>query len=209
MKKRLISIVVVLSIILASGAGFGEDEQEKSEAKVKPPTKAKEFGLGQRPKGSTRMKDERDETRMRMARGMMHEQQLKAVQKQIDQQRKIHEELVGELEAIKKLAAEEGASKTSERLGRLILKRNNKFAESVKKFEEKREKIREQIKKQEQNRETRRKRLEEAQKQRNAESENKEYKKGAGRGDAAGKDDGGGNDKGRGAGRGEGRGKNN
>ncbi|MHC5059968.1 MAG: hypothetical protein ACYTFK_02640 [Planctomycetota bacterium] len=165
MKRYLVSIVVLLIVITAAWASAAKEEKPKSKRKAKsalsvqpPGAEAPEFSRRRRI-SSAEAREERRMERNEMARGLLHKEQLKKLDMQIEQKRSEHEKLVGELKAIKKLALEEKAAKTAERLANFIDIQTGLFDENIRQLESKRDNINQQVEKQAQDRLKRRERL--------------------------------------------------
>ena len=118
---------------------------------------------------------------------MMHAGQLKRLDEQIKDRRGRHNSFIGELKAIKKLALQEKASKTAERLQELIDKHTSLFNEEVQKLEERRDRIKELAEKRAQERLKREERLMERGKKAQEKAEAKGGGKGKGKGKGPGK----------------------
>ena len=128
MKKLMLLVVIVLGVTLGFNvASAKKDKEQGSDSEMKRQENREKMleqfeqrrrgrpetpGMPGVPRGR--------EGRPRMNREMMQKQQLEAIDKQIAGKRKIHEEFVGELKAIKKVALEEKAKRTAEKLQQLI-----------------------------------------------------------------------------------------
>ncbi len=152
MKKRIVSLIVILIAVLAASTGLAQDEEDKG--KAQPPGRVRpRAGRGEgrirptdrmRPGG--RIRDEQG--RRQIARGMMLQERLKKLQEQMKKRQKKNDDFVGELEAIKEQAEKEEAKKTVKLLDNLINKKVKEFTNAIKKLESNVKRIKEQIKKQ-------------------------------------------------------------
>jgi hypothetical protein len=141
-------------VMTAAGTALAQEGKEKGKGKSKSPLSVQprrrktpeELGRRKRVSDGEMKKQRKD--REEMARGMLHREQLRKLDKQLEQRRVEFERFVGELKAIKDLALQEKAAKTAERLQRLIDIRTGLFSEDVRKMESKRDNIREQVEKQ-------------------------------------------------------------
>jgi hypothetical protein len=146
-------------VVTAAGTASAQEEKQKSKGKSTSPLKSpllvqpkgrktpEELGRRKRIVGAEAEAEHRRQ-REGMARGMLHREQLRKLDKQLEQRRGEYERFVGELKAIKDLALQEKAAKTAERLQRLIDIRTGLFNEDVRKLETRRDDIREQVGKQ-------------------------------------------------------------
>jgi hypothetical protein len=189
MKRYVVSIVILLVVTSAARAAPAEKEKGKGKAQdvilVQPGGRKAPEELGRRARLSgEEMKAERRRGRDEFARGMMHREQLRKLDEQINQRRGEHERFVGELKAIKKLALEEKAEKTAKRIQELIDKSTGRFNEDVGKLEQKRDRTREQIEKQAEQQIRRRERLMERKEQQQEKGKAEEK---AGKGEGKGK----------------------
>ena len=82
------------------------------------------------------------------ARGMMHQQQIRSLQTQIDRKKQQFERYAGELKAIKKIALQEDATKTAAYIDNLLAKKEKQMASELKVSEDKIKSIHAQIEKQ-------------------------------------------------------------
>jgi len=199
MKRCIVSIVILLVVALAARAVPAEKEKGKGKGKgkgkaqdvilVQPEEGKATEDLGRRARLSgEEMRAERRRGRDEFARGIMHREQLRKLDEQIDQRRGEHERFVGELKAIKKLALEEKAKKTANRLQELIDKSTGRFNEDIRKLEQKRDRTREQMEKQAEQHMRRRERLMGRKEQQQEKSKaEKKAGKGGGRGKGRGR----------------------
>lgn len=172
MRRYVVSIAVLLLVMMVSETAPAKEEKSKGKDKAKSPLlvqpgarKAPEE-LGRRKRvGSAEAGAERRRDREEMARGMLHTEQLRKLDEQLEEKRGRHNGFVGELKAIKELALQEKAEKTAERLQELIDKSTGRFNEDVRKLETRRDRIREQVEKQAKERLRRRERLMERRKE--------------------------------------------
>ena len=156
MRRYVVSIAVLLMVITAAGTASAQEEKEKGKGKSKSPLLVQpkgrktpeELGRRKRVGGAAEAGAKHRREREGMARGMLHREQLRKLDKQLEQQRGEFERFVGELKAIKELALQEKAAKTAERLQRLIDIRTGLFNEDVRKLETRRDDIRKQVEKQ-------------------------------------------------------------
>jgi hypothetical protein len=154
MRRYVVSIAVLLMVMTAARTTLAQEVKEKGKGKSKSPLSVQprvpktpeELGRRKRVSGAEMEKQKKE--REEMARGMLHREQLRKLDKQLEQRRGEYERFVGELKAIKELALQEKATKTAERLQKLIDIRTGLFNEDVRKMETKRAKIREQVEKQ-------------------------------------------------------------
>ncbi len=155
MRRYVVSIAVLLMVVTAAGTASAQEEKQKGKGKSTSPLLVQPKGrktpeeLGRR-KRIVGAEAEAEHRRQRgeMARGMLHREQLRKLDKQLEQRRGEYERFVGELKAIKDLALQEKAAKTAERLQRLIDIRTGLFNEDIRKMETRRDDIREQVGKQ-------------------------------------------------------------
>ena len=175
MKKLMMLVVIVLGVTLGfnvASAKKDNDKEQGSDSEIKQQENREKMleqfeqkrrgrpdtpGIPGVPRGR--------EGRKRMNRETMEKQQLETIDKQIAGKRKIHEEFVGELEAIKKVALEEKAERTAEKLQQLIDKKGKKFAETIEKYEERRQKLQDQFKKRAEGQAKRKERMQQLQKE--------------------------------------------
>ena len=156
MRRYVVSIAVLLLVMMAVGTvpakdekSKGKGEAKKSPLSVQPGARKSPEELGRRKRiGSAEAEAERLRNREKMARGMLHAEQLRKFDDQIEDKRGRHNRFVGELKAIKELALQEKAEKTAKRLQELIDKSTGQFNEDVRKLEQRRDRIREQVEKQ-------------------------------------------------------------
>lgn len=156
MRRYVVTIAVLLMVMTVAGIALAQKEKEKGKVKSESPLLVQPSGrktpeeLGRRKRGGGAAKAGAEQRRKReeIARGMLHRERLRKLDKQLEQQRGEFERFVGELKAIKELALQEKAAKTAERLQRLIDVRTGLFSEDVRKLETRRDNIREQVKKQ-------------------------------------------------------------
>ena len=173
MRKYVVSIAVLLLVMMVSETAPAQDEKSKgkndkakSPLLVQPGARKSPEELGRRKRvGSAEAGAERRRDREEMARGMLHAEQLRKLDKQFEESHGRHNRFVGELKAIKELALQEKAEKTAERLQELIDKSTGRFNEDVRKLEQRRDRIREQVEKQAKERLRRRERLMERRKE--------------------------------------------
>lgn len=153
MRRHVVSIAILLLVTMASGTAPAKDEKPNRKAKsplsVQPVARKAPEELGRRKRvGSTEAEAGRRRDREEMARGMLRTEQLRKLDKQLEESRGRHNRFVGELKAIKELALQEKAEKTAKRLQELIDKSTGRFDEDVRKLEQRRDRIREQVEKQ-------------------------------------------------------------
>ncbi len=195
MKRCVVSIAILLVVALVAGTVLAEKKKGKGKAKqpilVQPRVKKAPEKLGRRKRmsgeeaGAERKRDQEE-----MYRGMAHKEQLRKTNEQIEKRRGEHKKFVGELKAIKKLALEEKAEKTANRIQQLIDKSTGRFNEDIRKLEQKRDRTREQMEKQAEQHMRRRERLMERKEQQKAKAEGKADSgkgKGGGKGKGLGK----------------------
>jgi len=152
MRKSIVSIVVLLLAMMALGPAQAKNEKPKGKDKAKPPLpvqpaaekKPGELGRRKRVPGA---ETARRKGREQMGWGMMHAEQLRKLDGQIEARRNRHNEFIGELKAIKELALQEKAEKTAERIQKLLDKHAGLFNEEIRKLEQRRDRIREQAQK--------------------------------------------------------------
>jgi hypothetical protein len=200
MKRCVVSIVILLVVASVARAGPAEKNKGKGKAQdvivVKPEKGKTPEDLGRRARLSgEEMKAERRRSRDEFARGMMHREQLRGLDRQIEEKRGGHERFVGELKAIKKLALEEKAKKTANRIQELIDKSTGRFNEDIRKLEQRRDNIVEQVEKQAQQRAKHKERLiklKEQQQEKSRAEEKAGKGEGKGKGRGRGKSEGGG-----------------
>ena len=194
MRRYVVSIAVLLMVMTAAGTASAQEEKEKGKGKsksplpllVQPKGRKTPEELGRRKRDGTEVKEKHRRGREEMARGMLHKEQLRKLDKQLEQQRGEFERFVGELKAIKDLALQEKAAKTAERLQKLIDIRTGLFSEDVRKLETRRDNIRKQVEKQAEGRLKRRELLMQREKERQEKDKGKG--KGQGKGKGRGKD---------------------
>jgi len=158
MKRYLISTVVVLVVLAMVWAAFGQQEerrqrysqyrqaQQKATEAIQEQVVKLKAGMeetARRGRGSWEDLSEDERTKLRERYSKMREERLKVLAV-IEQQVTIlkgrrqleaeHEESLGELQAIRKLAVEEKAEETAKRLMQLILKRNKEFEDTMQKL---------------------------------------------------------------------------
>jgi len=155
MRRYVVSIAVLLMVMTAAGTASAQEGKQKGKGKSKSPLSVQPRGrktpeeLGRRKRVvGTEAEEKHRRQREEMARGMLHREQLRKLDKQLEQRRGEHERFVGELKAIKELALQEKAAKTAERLQRLIDIRTSLFNEDIRKLEARRDNIQEQVEKQ-------------------------------------------------------------
>jgi hypothetical protein len=155
MRRYVVSIAVLLMVITAAGITSAQEEKQKGKGKSTSPLLVQPRGrkapeeLGRRKRiVGAEAEEKHRRQREEMARGMLHREQLRKLDKQLEQRRGEYERFVGELKAIKELALQEKAAKTAERLQKLIDIRTGLFNEDVRKLETRRDDIRKQVKKQ-------------------------------------------------------------
>ena len=170
MRSGTATLAVLVMFMLVSLAATAKEDQagdkEKAPLSVQRATGKAPEELGRRKRinpeeAIARRRRDREE----MARGVLHTEQLRKLDEQIEEKRGFHNNFVGELKAIKELAVQEKAEKTAKRLQELIDKSTGQFDKDVEKLEQKRARIREQIEKHSQERLKRRERLMERRKQ--------------------------------------------
>ena len=161
MKKRIVSIIIILTIILIAPFCFTQNEDTKK--KKQPPQRTKIPGKplniepGQRKWGPRRQGAGQAPDRTRRARGMMLQERVKREQQNFDKKKKGHENFINELKTIKKQAEDENAEKTVKLLDKLINRKTKEFAKTAKKFEDSLKRLKEQVKKREENAKARKK----------------------------------------------------
>ena len=150
MKKVIVLSVVVAAVILAIGtAGAKKTAEEKGDdllIEKQAETDAGKIGRQMRSmpeKGKLPDKGKRKW----MDRGMMYKMQEKKLAEKLAKKEKEHGLFIAELTAIKKLAEEEKAPKTAERLQKLIDKRKGIFEKSTKGLRDQLTKVRQQAEK--------------------------------------------------------------
>jgi hypothetical protein len=193
MKRCVVSIAILLVVALVAGTVLAEKKKGKGKAEqpilVQPRVEKSPEKLGRRGRmSSEEARTERKRDQEEMYRGMAHKEQLRKTNEQIEKRRGEHEKFVGELKAIKKLALEEKAEKTANRIQQLIDKSTGRFNEDIRKLEQKRDRTREQMEKQAEQHMRRREQLMERkeQQQQKAEAEGK-ADRGKGKGGGKGK----------------------
>ena len=158
MKRYLISTVVVLVVLTMVWAAFGQQEerrqrysqyrqaQQKAIEAIQEQVGKLKAGMeetGRRDRGSWEDLSEDERTKLRERYSKRREERLKvlaAIEQQVTilkgrrQLEAEHEESLGELQAIRKLAVEEKAEETAKRLMQLILKRNKEFKDTMQKL---------------------------------------------------------------------------
>ncbi|HIJ70467.1 MAG TPA: hypothetical protein HPP87_03790 [Planctomycetes bacterium] len=170
MRISKVSIAVLVLVIIASASATVKDDKaergEKAPLSVQPATDKSPEEPGRRKRVSPEeIISQRRRDREEMARGVLHAEQLRKLDEQIEEKRGLHNRLIGELNAIKELALQEKAENTANRLEELIEKRTNQFDEEISKLEQRRDTIREQVEKQAKERLKRRERLMERRRQ--------------------------------------------
>ncbi len=173
MRRYVVSIAVLLMVMTAAGTALAQEKKEKGKGKSRSPLLVQprgrktpeELGRRKRVDGAEAGAEHRSR-REGMARGMLHREQLRKLDKQLEQRRSKYESFVGELKAIKELALQEKAAKTAERLQKLIDTRTGLFNEDVRKLETRRDNIRERVEKQAEGRLKRRELLMQREKER-------------------------------------------
>ena len=181
MRRYVVSIAVLLMVVTAAGTASAQEEKQKGKGKSESPLLVQPRGrktpeeLGRRKRVvGAEAEAEHRRGRDEMARGMLHREQLRKLDKQLEQRRGEHERFVGELKAIKELALQEKAAKTAERLQRLIDIRTGLFNEDVRKLETRRDDIRKQVEKQAEGRLKRRELLMQREKEQQEKTEGKD-----------------------------------
>ncbi|RKY12393.1 MAG: hypothetical protein DRP65_01450 [Planctomycetota bacterium] len=193
MRRCTVLIVVLLFAMVSLGTALAKEEKLKGKGKAKSPVPVK-LETGKTPEefgrrgwfGGTEAGTRRRRDREGMVRGMMHAGQLKRLDEQIKDRRGRHNSFIGELKAIKKLALQEKASKTAERLQELIDKHTSLFNEEVQKLEERRDRIKELAEKRAKERLKRKERLMERGEKAQEKAEPKGGGKGKGKGQGKG-----------------------
>jgi hypothetical protein len=153
MRRYVVSIAVFLMVMTAAWTALAQEGKEKGKGKSKSPLSVQPSGrktpeeLGRRKRVSGAEMEKHKKEREAIARGMVHREQLRKLEAQLEQRRVEYKRFVGELKAIKDLALEEKAAKTAKRLQRLIDIRTGLFNEDIRKMETKRDNIREQAQK--------------------------------------------------------------
>lgn len=172
MRRCTVSIAILLLAMMSLGTALAKEEKPKDEGKAKAPILVRPAAektpeeLGRKRRiGSAEAEAERRRDREEMARGMLHTEQLRKLDDQIEEKRGRHNRFIGELKAIKELALQEKAAKTAERIQELIDKHTGLFNEEVRKLEQRRDRIREQAQKYAEERLRRRERLMERRKE--------------------------------------------
>ncbi len=151
MRRYVFSIAVLLMVMTAAGTILAQEGKGKSKSplSVQPRGRKTPEELGRRKRISgAEVEAEHRRQREDMARGMLHREQLRKLDKQLEQRRVEYKGFVGELKAIKELALQEKAAKTAGRLQGLIDIRTGLFNEDVRKLESRRDDIRKQVEKQ-------------------------------------------------------------
>ena len=172
MRRCTVSIAILLLAMMSLGTVLAKEEKPKGKDKAKSPIPVKLEGgktpeeLGRRGRiGSAEAEAERRRGREEMTRGMLHTEQLRKLDDQIEEKSGRHNRFIGELKAIKELALQEKAAKTAKRVQELIDKHTGLFNEDVRKLEQRRGRIREQAEKYGEERLRRRERLMERRKE--------------------------------------------
>lgn len=149
MKKLTKSGLALLIIVFfASLAPAQETKKDKDRpARVARP---KRQDIREVDRGADRNVRRRPATNLRpdAVRGMMHQQQLKSLQTQIDRKKQQFQRYAGELKAIKKIAVGEGATKTAAYIDKLLEKKEKQMATELKGPEDRIKNIQAQIEKQ-------------------------------------------------------------
>ncbi len=120
-------VLVTLSLILFVMAGLVKAEEKKTDAgrKDRPGMKMHEMRRDRAPKAP--------DPRGRGRSGQSREQMIKDMQ---SRRNKVHQAALQELKDIKKLAEEEGATKTAEAIQKLIDKKDAEYKQEIQRFEQ-------------------------------------------------------------------------
>ena len=159
MKRRIVSIVTVLGVLMLVWAAFGQQQSERGqrfaryrqaqqkaveaieEQVVK--LKASMEEASRQDRGSWQDLSEEERTKLRERYSKMREERLAAVAAieqqtaRLKGQRQLkteHEQSLAELQEIRQLALKEKAEETAKRLMQLILKRNKEFEANMQKL---------------------------------------------------------------------------
>jgi len=132
MKKILIAATVIVSLIFISSWSLALAKEKGSGAEQKKPRLSREE------------MQKRKEEILQKRRGAGNpqyafQQRMRVMKKEFETQKAEHEKFVAQLEAIKKLALEEKAPKTAEKLAALIKQQKEKFAKAEEKFKQRQE----------------------------------------------------------------------
>jgi peroxiredoxin len=155
MKKRLISIMVVLAVLAvawpASAQGQSSSEQPGQQGReggrllenLSPEERAK-----MRERWEKMSPEEREQFRAQIRERLAAEGRtaarggaLEMVEAEIAKLKAEHEELAKELEVIRELAKKENANETTQRLDRLIAKRNDEFINALDQLERRHQRL--------------------------------------------------------------------
>ena len=156
MKKIIISMMAGAMLIFCGNLAQGREESKKSidkqvQYKITRPERKVKRPVSQKDGKSEAAKRTRSTAELerggRRDREMMIDRRLGAIQKQMEQKKKVHNAFVGQLKAIKNQAEKEGAQKTVAMLANLIAKEEKNTTESVKKLAKDKEKVAEQMEK--------------------------------------------------------------
>jgi len=152
MKKHLISILVVLTVLAMAWPALGQAESRSGRPRsggreagrvlqnLSPEERAKRWesmSPEEREKFRARMRERLDAERRTGARGGT----LQMLEAQIKELKAKHEELARELNAIRELAKKEKASQTANRLQKLITKRDEEFKDTLAQLERRRQRL--------------------------------------------------------------------
>lgn len=155
--KRVIKLsVVVIAIISLAGLVFAQEKTDAAKKRTQEQMqKARELrskSAGTRSFRGSGAREPRTRqgasVRPEMARGMMHQQQMRSLQGQLARKKQALKLQKAELEIIKKMAISENATKTAGLIDKMIANKDAEFADETKKAQEKIKGIKEQIEKQ-------------------------------------------------------------
>ena len=164
MKRWISTCALVLTIALAAGILTAQEAKKDPPDRPKgyrPPARQGVEAVKAARNARTKRADTRDAARPARpgvrrnrlqgpgaARGMMHQQQIRALQSQLARKKHAFTEYSGELKAIRKMALEEDAKKTVEYIDKLIARKQKEFDMAVKGTEDKTKEIRARVQKQ-------------------------------------------------------------
>ena len=164
MKRWISTCALVLTIALAAGILTAQEAKKAppdgSEG-YKPPVRQGVEAAKAARNARTKRADTRDAPRPTRpgarrnmpqrpgaARGMMHQQQIRALQSQLARKEQAFTEYSGELKAIREVALKEDAKKTVEYIDKLIARKQNEFDMAVKDTDDKKKVILARVEKQ-------------------------------------------------------------
>lgn len=125
MKKKLLSVSIMLTLLICAAALFAENDKKQS-----PKPQKGEKTRKMRPETPNARR--RPRTYSSKGRETLIEQRIKQMQAEIDRQKKKQKDFISELEAIKKQAKKENAPKTADMLNSLIKSKNDEFQAKIK-----------------------------------------------------------------------------